>query len=180
MKKIFVFLCIALLPISLFGNEEDVLTLINQMKFKGKVVRIRDCQVKFSAEGKSYWVPAAAIYSIEFANPKDEVYLKYIKQEQANKCLSGTQDADLYHGKVGLHVAMGVLFGPFALIGAAIASPTPISGKSTMLYSENKDMFSDAEYLSCYKKKAKGKNVTNALLGWAGWILLVLVASSGY
>ena len=177
MKTILVFLFISLLPISLFGIEKDVLTLTNQMKFKGDVITIKDCQVKFKAEGKAYWVPAAAIYTIEFANPKDEVYIKYIKQESANKCLSGNTDADLYHGKAGFHVAMGVLFGPFALIGAAVASPTPQKGKSTMFLSENKELFNDAEYLSCYQKKARGKNVLNTALGWAAWIILVIAVS---
>ena len=180
MKKIIFLFCISLLTISLFGKEEDILTLTNQLKFKGKVIKIKDCKVKFSAGGKSYWVPAYDIYSIEFANPEDEVYINYINQEQVNKCFSGTNDADLYHGKAGFHVFMGVLFGPFAMIGAAVATPTPHSGKNTMLLSKNQDLFSDPEYLSCYQKKAKIKNVTNVGLGWLGWLILVLVVSASY
>ena len=178
MKKILVFFCITLLPISLFGVEEDVLTLTNQMRFKGKIITAKDCKVKFKAEGNAYWIPAAAIYSIEFANPEDDVYLEYIQQESANKCFSGNTDAELYHGKAGFHVAMGVLFGPFALIGAAVASPTPQSGKTTMFMSENKEFFNDPEYLTCYQKKARGKNVVNTIYGWAAWILVVIVASA--
>lgn len=178
MKKIIILLCISLLPITLFGVEEDILTLTNQMKFKGKVITIKNCRVKFKAEGKAYWVPASAIYSIEFADPEDKVYVKYIRQESVNKCFSGNSDADLFHGKAGLHVAMGVLFGPFAVIGAAVASPTPQTGKSTMALSQNKEMFNDPEYLSCYQKKARGKNVVNTLLGWAAWVLFVVILAT--
>lgn len=70
---------------------------------------------------------------------------------------------------------MGVLFGPFAVIGAALGKPTPYTGKDTVLMSTNKDSFTNPDYLSCYSKKARGQNVTNALLGWAAWIIFIAV-----
>lgn len=90
------------------------------------------------------------------------------------KCLKGRQDADMYHGKGGAHFALGALFGPFAIIGAALANPTPQKGNETLQLSENQDMFDNPEYLQCYKKKAKKKNVGTAALGWLSWIILLL------
>jgi hypothetical protein len=43
------------------------------------------------------------------------------------------------------------------------------------MMSKNKDQFSDPAYLSCYKKKAKGQLIGMEGLGWAAWVLLLLV-----
>jgi hypothetical protein len=74
-----------------------------------------------------------------------------------------------------MHVALGVLFGPFAVLGAAVSKPTPLKGKDTMALSQNKEMFSDSSYLNCYTKKARGQNVTNSLIGWGAWILFAIL-----
>ena len=95
--------------------------------------------------------------------------------EDPNNCLSGRLDAENYHGKKGGHFVLGVLFGPFAMIGTALADPTPAKGKQTYMMSENKDQFNDPEYLSCYKKKAKGQLIGAEAAGWGAWILLLLV-----
>ena len=161
----------------IYANDDyDILTLNNQMQFKGKILKIKDCQVKFKADNsKSYWIPVYDIESVQFANPEEDIYLDYLEKTSPESCLKGNNDADLYHGKAGAHLAYGVLFGPFAMIGAAIASPSPMSGKNTMRMSQNSEMFANPEYLSCYQKKAKSKNVTNAGLGWASWFLLLLI-----
>ena len=74
---------------------------------------------------------------------------------------------------------LGGLFGPFAKVGAAIATPRPMNGKGTVGLSENKDLFDDPLYLKCYAKKARGKNVGNTALGWGAWLIFVLIANSG-
>jgi hypothetical protein len=157
----------------MFGG--DIVTLNDQKSFDGKVKSIKNCVVKFKVNGETYFIPAYDIFSIEFENPNDKVLKAYLSLDDPDKCLKGQQDADLYHGKAGAHVAYGVLFGPFALIGAAVASPTPQTGSKTLMMSKNKDLFSDTTYLVCYKKKAIGKNVGNAALGWAAWVLFVLM-----
>jgi len=165
-----------LFPIIAFGN--DIVTLNNQAKFEGKVVKIRNCFVTFKFNGEKFNIPAQDIYSIEFANPKDKVYTSYLELLSTNEegnCLKGQLDAENYHGKIGFHVVMGVLFGPFALIGAAIAHPTPEKSTKTLMMSQNKELFNNPEYLSCYSRKAKGRNVGHAALGWAAWIVFVLV-----
>lgn len=158
----------------------DVLTLNNEMVFEGKVKKIKDCTVIFKASGKKYVVPADEIFSIEFEDVRNKVYTKYmeIANQDSDKCLQGRLDAENHHGKKGGHFALGVLFGPFAMLGTALANPTPEKGKRTYMMSENKELFSDPEYLSCYKKKAKGQLIGMEALGWGAWILFALAVGS--
>lgn len=175
MKKIVLTVVVALFSIASFAG--DVLTLTNEMVFEGQVTRIKDCSVLFKADGKKYIVPATEIYTIEFENPENKVYTDYMKMAEGdpNKCMNGRVDADNYHGKKGGHFVLGVLFGPFAMIGTALSNPTPEKGRNTLMMSKNKDQFSDPEYLSCYRSKAKGQLVGMEALGWGAWILLLLV-----
>ncbi|MBN1597602.1 MAG: hypothetical protein JW894_04870 [Bacteroidales bacterium] len=95
-----------------------------------------------------------------------------------DKCIHGTNDADNLHGKGAAHFIYGVAFGPFALIGAAVSTPTPETGIRTTMMSPNKSLFNDPSYRTCYTQKARKKNIGNAALGWATWVLAVLVVSS--
>jgi hypothetical protein len=175
MKKIVITFIATLFAFASFAG--DILTLNNEMVFEGKIVQIKGCEVVFKADENKFFVPASDIFSLHFENPEGKVYTKYIKiiEQQEDTCLNGRLDAENYHGKKGGHFILGVLFGPFAMIGTALANPTPEKGKQTYMKSENKDQFSDPEYLSCYKKKAKGQLIGAEALGWGAWILLVLV-----
>lgn len=155
----------------------DILRLNNEMVFDGKVTKIKGCAVVFKSDGHKYIVPASEIFSIQFENTRDKVYTDYMNMtvDEPNKCLSGRLDAEMYHGKKGGHFVLGVLFGPFAMIGTALANPIPEKGKQTYRLSKNKEQFGDLEYLSCYKKKAKGQLIGMEALGWGAWILLVLM-----
>lgn len=93
----------------------------------------------------------------------------------SERCLRGESDADMYHGKKGSHVALGVIFGGFAIIGAALAEPTPENGISTKILTENRDLLQDPTYRSCYTKKARRNNVSNAATGWAAWLLFLIL-----
>lgn len=174
MKKTTLILTAFLFSISSFAG--DILTLNNEKAFEGKVTKIKDCSVVFKAEGNKYIIPAADIFSIQFENTEDKVYTEYLKMTDSNpnKCLNGILDAENYHGKKGGHFVLGVLFGPFAMIGTALADPTPEKGKQTYMMSKNKDQFSDLEYLSCYRRKAKGQLIGMEALGWGAWVLFVL------
>lgn len=175
MKKLTLTITAILFAIVSFAG--DILTLNNEMVFEGKVKKIKDCVVVFKADGNKYVVPASDIFSIQFEDIEDKIYTDYIKmlQDEPNKCLNGSLDAENYHGKKGGHFALGVLFGPFAMIGTALADPTPYKSTQTLLMSKNKDQFSDLEYLTCYKKKARGQLIGMEGLGWAAWLLLLLV-----
>ena len=147
------------------------------MVFEGKITKIKDCTVVFKANGNKYVIPASEIFSLQFEDTEDNAYVDYMKMidDAPNKCLTGRLDAEQYHGKKGGHFVLGVLFGPFAMVGTALANPTPEKGKQTYVMSANKELFSDLEYLSCYKSKAKGQLIGMEALGWGAWILFVLV-----
>jgi hypothetical protein len=162
---------------SISSFASDILTLNNEMTFEGQVTRIKDCSVFFRTEGQKFVIPASDIFSIQFENAEDKVYVEYMKMADGdpNKCMNGRVDADAYHGKKGGHFILGVLFGPFAMIGTALSNPTPDKGRNTLVMSKNKDQFSDPEYLTCYRSKAKGQLIGMEALGWGAWILLLLV-----
>ena len=153
----------------------DIVKLTNDKTFQGDVKRIRDCQVVFKAEGQRFRIPAQDILFIKFEDPDDKILKRYQEMNDPDKCLKGRRDADLYHGKTGAHFALGALFGPFAVIGAAIANPEPQDGKETLQLSKNDKMFDDPAYLQCYKKKAKKKNAGTAALGWLSWVAILLI-----
>ena len=97
-----------------------------------------------------------------------------------NKCLNGQMDAENFHGKKGGHFALGFLFGPFAMIGTALANPTPYNSSNMIMMVDDRDdpKFSDPVYLDCYKKKAKTSLIGVEGLGWLSWILILLVAGA--
>jgi len=92
-----------------------------------------------------------------------------------NLCLKARHDATNFHGKQVGHFFLGVLFGPFAIIGTALANPTPYSSSNTLLLSSNKDYFSSPEYLICYRKRAKGSLITMEALGYFSYLMVYLM-----
>lgn len=173
MKRVF-FVLFVLMTVQM-AWAGDVVKLVNERTFTGEVKRIDDCQVVFKTQGQRYFIPAQDILFIRFEDPHNPILVDYQAMSDPDKCMKGHRDADLYHGKAGLNIAMGVLFGPFAVIGAALTNPRPERGKETMMLSQNKELFDDAEYLQCYKKKAKRQNAGNAALGWLAWVLILLL-----
>jgi hypothetical protein len=155
--------------------------LNNDVVFDGKITKIKDCTVVIKVKGEKYYVPVSDIYSVEFENIEDRVYRRYMKLADGDpqKCLHGATDAAQFHGKKGGHFFLGVLFGPFAMLGTLMANPNPDNSRKAYQLSKHKDEFNDPEYLSCYKKKAKGQLIGMEALGWGAWILFVLAASSG-
>jgi hypothetical protein len=172
MEKIAFTITVVLFAIASFAG--DIIILKNEMAFEGKVAKIKDCSVVFKSKGSKYVIPASDIFSIQFEDTEDRVYRNYLKMAEPNKCLDGRLDAENYHGKKGGHFALGFLFGPFAMIGTALANPTPEKGRRTLEMSSNHDLLNDLEYISCYKKKVKGQLIGTEALGWASWVLLLL------
>ena len=155
----------------------DTLTLNNHKVFEGKIVKIKDRTVTFKSQNVKFEIPANQIHSLQFEDVDTRIYRRYLKLEDndPSNCLKGGSDADMLHGKNGKHFALGLIFGPFAVLGTALSYPTPEDGKETIARSKNQELFSDVEYLSCYKKKVKIKLVTNAAIGWVVSTLLYIL-----
>jgi hypothetical protein len=177
MKKSFLFYVVMFFSLNSFAKMNDVLTLNNEMMFKGTVTKINKCSIKFKTEVGKFEIPAEDICFIQFEDSNNKLLKEYQELNDADKCFKGQSDAANYHGKAAGHVILGVLTGPFGIIGAAVANPTPEKGKKTLMMSENKELFSDSAYLMCYKQKAKLRNVGNTAIGWGAWILIVLLAA---
>ncbi len=156
-------------------SAKDVLTLRNNMHFQGTVISVKDSIAEFSVAGAVYEIPLVDISEIILEDTGSRAYSDLIALglEDVNPCQLGQIDAELYHGKKFGHFFLGMLFGPFALIGTALSNPTPDRGSDTYAMSENQNYFSDPSYLVCYKKKAKSTLLVAEALGWATWVLLL-------
>ncbi|MGV8091350.1 MAG: hypothetical protein AB2L24_05725 [Mangrovibacterium sp.] len=180
MKKLLLLFTVILFVNVTMGN--DVLTLLNKadgtasMRFSGEIKKIKNCEVVFKSEGKKYIIPSSEIYSLEFEKEDNNILRQFYQTHGSDNCLKGVSDAELYH-KSGGAFALGILFGPFAIIGTAVTNPSPMRGQNAYM-SQNKELFNDSSYLSCYSRSARQKNTKNAALGWLSWIVLVLVAAS--
>lgn len=175
MKKILLFLFAIILT---HFSYADILTLLNGQSFEGRVQKIKNCSIVFKCEKEKYFIPSDSIFSIEFADQNDPVYTDYVPMAGSDACLKGTLDAQQFHGKGGLHLALGFLFGPFAVIGAALSNPNPYRGRDTVMLSKNRDSFSDPIYLQCYKRKARRRNVGHAFMGWGIVVVIAIVSNS--
>jgi len=170
-----IFLTANSLPIT--NSSKDVLTLVNKFdgtpgkSFEGIIKKIKGCEVVFEAEGEKYFVPASEIYSISFADSTSPILTRYLKMPVDDNCMKGAMDAQMYHSSSG-SFWWGMLFGPFAIIGAALGNPTP--GDAAYM-SSNRELFSDPVYLYCYSQAARKKNVQTAALGWGTWVLILAV-----
>lgn len=153
----------------------DTVTFLDGRSFDGEVKRIKKCSVVFKTHEGKYAIPAEDIFKIEFSETNNKALTSYLALADNDKCMKGTLDASNLHGKETFHVAMGVLFGPFAFLVAAASSPTPHNSPNTEIKSKNRDLFSDLEYLECYKKKARNQNMGKTAIGWGIWVLLIIV-----
>jgi hypothetical protein len=176
-----------LLAINLKGqnNYEEVLYLKNGSVIRGVVIeQVPDQTVKIQTKDKNIFVyqfneiekiTKEEVHAISNDQSQQKSSNNKSSNDNSTKCLNGQLDAENYHGKKGTHFVLGVLFGPFAMIGTAVSEPKPQRSKQTLMMSNNKDQFNDPNYLSCYKKKAKGQLIGMEALGWGSWILLLLI-----
>lgn len=163
------------------SNPGDVIFLNSGHSFTGKIKKFSFCETEFQVNRAIYVIPNSEIQNIQFLKRKGEkykTYLNYLELSPSNvnveNCILGTRDADQFHNKRAKHVIFGILFGPFATIGAAIGSPSPYKDDALTL-SENQALFDNYDYIKCYKSKAKSKNVMDTLIGWGIWILAVII-----
>ena len=159
-------------------SGRDILTLTNNQRFEGEIRKIKSCVLTFEVKRQVYLIPGEYIYSIEFEDSSCKVLTDYLSIGNGKNCFKGYQDAKGLHGKTGGAFALGVLFGPLAIIGTALCSPTPDRGRSTITLSQNQDLFGDPQYLECYKKTARRNLVASAALGWFVSIVLFIVITA--
>lgn len=171
-KSLFILLvCLIALP----GlKATDFVVLKDGHGFSGEIRSIKNCTVKLQWNNDKLYIPLEEVEYIEFDDPTEKAALDFMAMPEDNNCILGMKDAEMYHGKYGGHVVLGFLFGPFAMVGTAIAQPFPYRGKHTMALSKNRELFDNPDYALCYKRKAKGRLIGAEAIGWGSFILLII------
>jgi hypothetical protein len=173
MKRV-IFFILACFAIVFSLTAGDILVLKNGMRFQGEIKRFYDCSLLFRTDIGEFIIPAGDIQTVEFEKPSKR-FMKRYSHMSSERCYQGRMDATKYHGKEFGHLLMGFFFGPFALIGTAIARQTPQKGSRTLSKSDNQQLFDDPDYLRCYQRKAKGDLLTMEAIGWAQWLVVGLI-----
>ncbi len=170
---------VLILGLSFGLHAGDVIRLASGHIFQGKAKQFKDCQLTFKSEGETYLIPASDISMIGFENDKSRMAKKFYKMEAEGltACGRGTADAKAFHGKVFKHVLSGIVFGPIGTLMAAIGNPSPRKDKTKRL-SENEELFSNNQYLACYKQKAKQSNILHTLVGWVVIPAIIAIAAN--
>jgi hypothetical protein len=175
---------LALVFVVFMGHEgtADIITLNSLRKMEGKVTKIKHCMITLKTDTGKYQIPAEDIYSIQFEDEQDKVYRKYLSELKVDpsKCVNGRLDAVNHHGKKSGHIAMGFLLGPFAMLGTALSEPTPEKGQTTVELSEHPELLQDPDYVSCYKKKAKGRLIGAESIGFGIAVLMIALITPTY
>ena len=136
----------------------------------GTTVNIKISAVKI--DSVYYYLPDD---STEYARAHADIG-KFIKGGGSLKAYDiGVMDAHNFHRKDGEHIVLGIFTGVFGVIGSALSSPKPNKNNIVVNYSHHKDLLNDPQYVRGYKKTAAGKNTGNAALGWATWLLILLI-----
>jgi hypothetical protein len=160
-------------PVEPTGN--DVVVLKDGHLFRGDVEHVYNCAIRFAVGDAAYEIPAQDIAEVYFGNPESRAARRMTEViADADACFTGKTDAE-HHGHGVGHFATGFLFGPFGVIGCAVAKRTPYKSNSPELITVNQSMWSDPAYLACYNKGARSKAVTTSALGWATWILILIL-----
>ncbi len=158
-------------PISIYSSEGgEVLVDPNDfLYFNGEIKKVKNCTITFKAEdGNTYKIPVSDVADYSFKDPmsKWDAPLMEMAMNPQESCARGARDARRKHSTGGYFLG-GLLFGVFALIPAVIIDPMPRGYQ-----------FSDPDYLECYSKVAKSKNIYSALGGWGIWMILAGILAS--
>lgn len=174
MKKAIFYLLLSLLPLLSFGK--DIVFLKDGTKIKCKIDNIEQDVLYYTKKGKIQGFFKSEEVARIKVNARNTRIVKLLNSNlpQNDLCEQGTSDAVNFHKRGGGNFALGFFFGVFGVIGTAVGNPKGPDGAVI----PNQENLKDPTYLKCYKKKAKKKNVSNALGGWASIIALVLIASS--
>ncbi len=156
---------------------QDILVKKSGDSLKVKILEVGLSEIKYKnfddLDGITYGIFKSSVVCIRYKNGRVEYFDEKEELSAEKLCYCGHTDAARYHGKKGTHFVLGVLFGPFAMLGTAASKPTPRKGRRTYKLSQNSHLFSDLTYLKCYRKKAKSDLIGMEALGWGAWMLFV-------
>jgi len=181
MKLRYLYVAIYLLPVlvSPIALGKDLIHLKNGQTVKGHILDIRQDEVKISKKrNKCEQVRifnSDEVKLIEFdARNSDIIHLVNSEiTQQKNMCNEGYRDAQLYHRRFVGNFALGFFFNIFGFAAVAISNPKA----PDPLMVNDTEKFNNTEYLLCYEKKAKNKNIKAAAFGWGAIVLLLILGT---
>lgn len=185
---LFIFLCLAFTV-----RAQDIITLLDGETIECKVTKIGLSEIEYkkldNLDGPLYIMEKSLIFMITYEGGTKDVFSiqadsSTVVVEELNVvdlrnfCEEGRKDAMKYRNGVG-HVVAGALFGVFAVIGAAIAHPSPEKHLRTLTTSKNKDIFNNPNYKGCYIREAKKGNIIHTCMGWIVSSLAIFLIVNG-
>lgn len=181
MKRIFFVLLLTCVVNLCHGN--DVVVLKNGITIECSISSINNTIISYQENEKSK-LSTVSLEEVMFLqiDPKNKSLLRQMRKDfkkikrglQVDSCHEGITDANTFHKRAGGNFALGFFFGVFGLIGTAVGNPKmphyyPIADTSNL---------SDPTYIQCFSRKAKGKNIGNAAIGWGVSIVLSAILIS--
>ncbi|MCR9015741.1 hypothetical protein [Aquiflexum gelatinilyticum] len=170
MKKTF----LLFLSIIFISNSfaSDIIYLKDGSKIKGDLISVDVNELTFKSAKKNQKLLKLKSEEVEFVKVED--YEKLV-EVQESMYLKGMNDAQIHHKRFGGNFCAG-LFG--GVIGFVIVAVTDAKSPNPLLVGE--ENFKSMEYREGYNKKAKGKNLGAAGVGWAvSFLVLLVLISSG-
>ena len=148
---------IVLLIFQLKLSALDILTLNwNKLYFSGVIENINNNVLTFNCENKKYKIPVAEIYSLEFENNFNPIYMQYLNQKNTdvNKWMKPLVELIDYKGGNDTLKIPAVLFGSYSGFDSKLALET-ISQRNSI--QKEKQVFSNPSYLSSWDVSAKSE-----------------------
>ncbi|MFA6922650.1 MAG: hypothetical protein WC223_00205 [Bacteroidales bacterium] len=175
MKLIFSFLIF--LFVSFEIKSQDVIHLRDFDYFACNIISVDSQCIKYTKYGNNivFEIDKNLVKKIEYKDGRIENFnkIKIIFDKNCIECLRGKEDANNYHNRVFGNLMAGFWFGVIG-VGIVAASPTKPPNKDKI---EHKELYHNRIFLKCYSRRAKGINVTSAVLGevlWVGVLLVIL------
>jgi len=165
MKKILPFL----LFVFVFSNvlSKDIIVLKNGEKIKGELLHVKAKELTFISKKKNSEPMTFTAAEVEYV--KVDSYEKLLELQE-DFYLQGITDATLHHGRFFGNFCAGFFGGAIGFVIVAVTdarAPNP-----AIVGQEN---YQNLLYREGYNKKAKGKNMRAAGIGWGLGALVGLI-----
>jgi hypothetical protein len=158
---------------------KDLIHLNNGETIKGYILDIRQDEVVISKK-RNIYTKTQTLHSEEVKLIELDVrnvdIINLINTEisqQKNMCNEGYRDAQLYHRRFVGNFALGFFLNILGFAIVAISNPKA----PDPLMINDAEKLNSTEFLLCYEKKAKSKNIKAAAIGWGTIVLLVILGT---
>ena len=175
----FILFLIPLVILSLNAASKDLIHLNNGETVKGYILDIKQDELAISKKRNKHdqilTFNSEEVKLVELDVRNIDI-IKLINKEitqQKNMCNEGYRDAQLYHRRFVGNFALGFFLNILGFAIVAISNPKA----PDPLMINDAEKLNSTEFLLCYEKKAKNKNIKAAAIGWGTIVLLVILGT---